>query len=67
VYEVVWAGRLLVPLLATGRYVPETRASRPTLESSITGSAVLRAEVVYLGPGDPLLREHVVLGEPAGA
>jgi Diguanylate cyclase, GGDEF domain len=64
VFEVVWAERVLVPLLATGRYVPETLASRPTLENSITGSAVLRAEVVYLGPGDPLLREHVMPGTP---
>ena len=64
VFEVVWAERILVPLLATGRYVPETLASRPTLENSITGSAVLRAEVVYLAPGDPLLREHVMPGTP---
>jgi len=64
VFEVVWSERLLVPLLATGRYVPETLASRPTLENSITGSAVLRAEVVYLAPGDPLLRRHVMPGTP---
>ena len=64
VYEVVWAERVLVPLLATGRYVPETLASRPALENSITGSAVLRAEVVYLAPGDPLLRRHVMPGTP---
>jgi diguanylate cyclase (GGDEF)-like protein len=64
VYEVAWAERVLVPLLATGRYVPETLASRPTLENSITGSAVLHAEVVYLAPGDPLLRKHVMPGTP---
>jgi diguanylate cyclase (GGDEF)-like protein len=64
VYEVVWSQRVLVPLLATGRYVPETLASRPALENSITGSAVLAADVVYLGPGDPLLREHVMPGTP---
>src|ERR1700755_318857 len=64
VYEVVWSERILVPLLATGRYVPETLASRPALENSITGSAVLRAEVVYLAPGDPLLRKHVMPGTP---
>jgi diguanylate cyclase (GGDEF)-like protein len=64
VYEVVWAERVLVPLLATGRYVAETLASRPTLENSITGSAVLRAEVIYLAPGDPLLRKHVMPGTP---
>jgi diguanylate cyclase (GGDEF)-like protein len=64
VFEVVWAERVLVPLLATGRYVPETLASRPTLDNSITGSAVLRAEVVYLAPGDPLLRKHVMPGTP---
>ena len=64
VYEMVWSQRVLVPLLATGRYVPETLASRPSLESSITGSAVLAADVVYLAPGDPLLREHVMPGTP---
>jgi diguanylate cyclase (GGDEF)-like protein len=64
VYEVVWHERVLVPLLATGRYVPETLASRPTLDNSITGSAVLAADVVYLAPGDPLLREHVMPGTP---
>ena len=44
--------------------MPETLASRPALENSITGSAVLRAEVVYLAPGDPLLRKHVMPGTP---
>src|ERR1700684_2113852 len=55
VYEVEWAERVLVPLLATGRYVPETLDSRPSLDASITGSAVLSAEVVCPPPGDPLL------------
>ena len=64
VYEVVWAERLLAPLLATGRYVPETLSSRPALDDSITGSAVLRSELVYLAPGDPLLRKHVMPGTP---
>jgi diguanylate cyclase (GGDEF)-like protein len=64
VFEVVWAERVLVPLLATGRYVPETLRSRPTLDDSITGSAVVRGEMVYLAPGDPLLREHVMPGTP---
>jgi diguanylate cyclase (GGDEF)-like protein len=64
VFEVVWAERILVPLLATGRYVAETLSSRPTLDNSITGSAVVRAEVVYLAPGDPLLRKHVMPGTP---
>jgi len=64
VYEVAWSERMLTPLLATGRYVEETLASRPALDDSITGSAVLRAEVVYLAPGDPLLRKHVMPGTP---
>jgi diguanylate cyclase (GGDEF)-like protein len=64
VYEVDWAERVLMPLLATGRYVPETLGSRPALDDSITGSAVLRAEVVCLSPGDPLLRVHVMPGTP---
>ena len=40
VYEVDRSGGLLIPLLATGRYVEETMASRPGLENSITGSAI---------------------------
>jgi diguanylate cyclase (GGDEF)-like protein len=64
VYEVVWAERILIPLLATGCYVPETLGSRPTLDRSITGSAVLRAEVICLAPGDPLLRRSVMPGTP---
>jgi diguanylate cyclase (GGDEF)-like protein len=64
VYEVDWAARVLVPLLATGRYVAETLNSRPILDGSITGSAVLRAEVVCPPPGDPRLREYVMPGTP---
>jgi diguanylate cyclase (GGDEF)-like protein len=64
VYEVVWTERVLTPLLATGRYIAETLASRPPLDNSVTGSAVLRAEVVYLAPGDPLLRQYVMPGTP---
>ncbi len=36
VYEVAWSERMLTPLLATGRYVEETLASRPALDDSIT-------------------------------
>jgi diguanylate cyclase (GGDEF)-like protein len=66
VYEVVWAERILIPLLATGSYVPETLASRPPLDASITGSAVLRAEVVYPDFRDPMLRRSVMPGTPDG-
>jgi diguanylate cyclase (GGDEF)-like protein len=62
VYEVEWAERVLIPLLATGRYVPETLSSRPALDASITGSAVLSAEVVCPPPGDPLLGEYQMPG-----
>jgi transcriptional regulator with GAF, ATPase, and Fis domain len=64
VYEVDWTERVLVPLLATGRYVPETLSSRPALDASITGAAVLGAEVVCPAPADPRLREYVMPGTP---
>jgi diguanylate cyclase (GGDEF)-like protein len=66
VYEVVWAERRLTPLLATGRYVAETLNSRPTLDDSITGSAVLRAELICPDFRDPQLRRSVMPGTPAG-
>lgn len=64
VYEVAWDERVLVPLLATGSYVAETLNSRPALDASITGSAVLRAEVVCPPPGDPLLGKYQMPGTP---
>ncbi len=64
VYEVVWAERILIPMLATGRYVPETLASRPTLDGSITGSAVVNREVICPAPGDPVYRKYVMPGTP---
>jgi transcriptional regulator with GAF, ATPase, and Fis domain len=64
VYEVDWVERLLTPLLATGSYVEQTLRSRPSLDDSITGSAVLRCEVICLQPGDPLMRRHVMPGTP---
>jgi diguanylate cyclase (GGDEF)-like protein len=64
VYEVDWEERVLIPLLATGRYVPETLASRPALDASITGSAALSGEVVCPPPDDPLLREYQMPGTP---
>jgi diguanylate cyclase (GGDEF)-like protein len=64
VYEVVWADRILTPLLATGSYVPETLRSRPPLDESTTGAAVLRAEVICLTPEDPPLRKSVMPGTP---
>lgn len=65
VYEVDWDERVLIPLLATGSYVEQTLRSRPALEDSITGLAVLRREVVCLDPGDPLMRQHVMPGTPS--
>jgi diguanylate cyclase (GGDEF)-like protein len=64
VYEVAWSERVLIPLLATGRYVPETLSSRPALDASITGMAVLSAEVVCPPPGDPMLDKHQMPGTP---
>lgn len=65
VYEVDWAARVLIPLLATGSYVEQTLRSRPELEDSITGSAVMRREVICLDSGDPLLSQHVMPGTPS--
>jgi diguanylate cyclase (GGDEF)-like protein len=64
VYEVDRRDAILIPLLATGRYVEETMASRPGLDNTITGSAVARGKIVCLAPNDPLLRRHVMPGTP---
>ena len=65
VYEVDWESRAAIPLLATGRYVEQTLRSRPALDNSITGTAILRGELVCLDPGDPLMRRHVMPGTPS--
>ncbi len=65
VYEIDWSARVGIPLLATGCYVEQTLASRPALESSVTGSAVLAGRLVYHGPGDPAMHEHVMPGTPS--
>jgi diguanylate cyclase (GGDEF)-like protein len=64
VYEVDWAERVGIPLLATGRYVEETLSSNPPLDASITGKAVLRNELMYRAPGDPDLNLNVIPGTP---
>jgi diguanylate cyclase (GGDEF)-like protein len=64
VYEVNWEERFLTPLLAIGLYVPETLSSRPSLDNSITGSAVLRADVVCPPRGDPMLKKYQIPGTP---
>jgi diguanylate cyclase (GGDEF)-like protein len=64
VYEMAWNERVLIPLLATGSYIPQTLSSRPKLDASITGLAVLSAEVVCPPPGDPLLDEYQMPGTP---
>jgi diguanylate cyclase (GGDEF)-like protein len=62
VYEVDWTERICVPLLATGSYLEQTRRSRPPLDDSATGSAVLTGELVYRGPDDAVV--HVMPGTP---
>ena len=62
VYEVDWAQRVCNPLTATGSYVEQTMGSCPSLDDSITGSAVVRGELVYHAPGDPVLQSHVMPG-----
>jgi diguanylate cyclase (GGDEF)-like protein len=63
VYEVDWAERICIPLLATGSYLEQTLRSRPPLDDSATGMAVLSGELVYRGPDDPVLG-HVMPGTP---
>jgi diguanylate cyclase (GGDEF)-like protein len=63
VYEVAWTERICVPLLATGSYIEQTLSSRPPLDNSATGAAVLSGELVYRGPDDPVL-DHVMPGTP---
>jgi diguanylate cyclase (GGDEF)-like protein len=64
VYEVDWAERLCVPLLATGSYVEQAMRSRPPLAASATGTAVLSDQTVYYGPDDAVLLGHVMPGTP---
>jgi transcriptional regulator with GAF, ATPase, and Fis domain len=63
VYEVAWTERVCIPLLATGSYLEQTLRSRPPLDDSATGTAVLSGELVYHGPDDPVLG-HVMPGTP---
>ena len=63
VYEVDWRARICIPVLATGSYVDQTLSSRPPLDDSATGTAVLAGELVYRGPDDPVL-SHVMPGTP---
>jgi diguanylate cyclase (GGDEF)-like protein len=63
VYEVDWTERICIPLLATGSYLEQTLRSRPPLDDSATGAAVLSGELVYRGPDDPVLG-HVMPGTP---
>jgi diguanylate cyclase (GGDEF)-like protein len=64
VYEVAWEDRLCLPLLATGSYVEQAMNSRPPLDASATGTAVLSGELVYRGPEDAV-KGHVMPGTPA--
>ena len=64
VYEVAWEDRVCVPLLATGSYVEQAMNSRPPLDKSATGTAVLSGELVYRGPEDARLG-NVMPGTPA--
>ncbi|MGA9857593.1 MAG: sensor domain-containing diguanylate cyclase [Solirubrobacteraceae bacterium] len=63
VYEVAWTERVCIPLLATGSYLEQTLSSRPPLDNSATGAAVLSGKLVYRGPDDPVLG-HVMPGTP---
>ena len=63
VYEVAWTERICIPLLATGSYLEQAMNSRPPLDDSTTGTAVLSGELVYRGPDDPVLA-HVMPGTP---
>ncbi len=62
VYEVAWSEQVCIPLLATGSYVEQALNSRPPLDDSATGAAVLSSRLVHRGPDDPVL--HVMPGTP---
>jgi diguanylate cyclase (GGDEF)-like protein len=62
VYEVAWAERICIPLLATGSYLEQSVSSRPSLDDSATGMAVLSGELVYRGPDEPVV--SVMPGTP---
>jgi diguanylate cyclase (GGDEF)-like protein len=64
VYEVDEGAGELVPMFAQGRHVPETLASRPKLDDSITGRAVLERRLVHLERGHPWLGRYVMPGTP---
>lgn len=63
VYEVDWSERVCIPLLATGNYTEQALNSRPPLDDSATGSAVLSGKLVYGRPDDPA-GGHVMPGTP---
>jgi diguanylate cyclase (GGDEF)-like protein len=63
VYEVGWEERVCFPLLATGSYLEQALASRPPLDDSATGSAVLSGGLVYRRPDERVA--HVMPGTPA--
>lgn len=63
VYEVAWAERVCIPLLATGSYLEQALNSRPPLDGSATGRAVLSGKLIYRSPEDPV-RGHVMPGTP---
>jgi len=65
VYEVDWVNRVCNPLLATGSYVEQTMRSRPSLDDSVTGAAVLRGKLAVHDPDDPVLGQHVMPGTPS--
>jgi diguanylate cyclase (GGDEF)-like protein len=62
IYEVDWPARRLVPVFANGQYVDATLAERPSLDASITGSAVLRGEAINLDAGHPTIAEFQMPG-----
>jgi diguanylate cyclase (GGDEF)-like protein len=64
VYEVAWSERIGIPLLATGSYVEQALNSRPPLDDSATGAAVLSGKLVYRRPDDPVLGQTMP-GTPA--
>ena len=63
VYEVAWEERICKPLLATGSYLEQAMNSRPPLDDSATGSAVLSGKLVYRAPDERVA--HVMPGTPA--
>jgi diguanylate cyclase (GGDEF)-like protein len=64
IYEADHRARVLVPVLALGRYVDETLADRPPFDASIGGSVVRSREMAHLELPDTDLSAYTIPDTP---